>query len=76
MPSETSSVHVIDDDEAMRQSMAFLLKAAKIDVQTYEVGRRIPRSLAEHPVGMRGHRRAHARHERHCVAAASEGNPC
>ena len=29
-------VHVIDDDEAMRKSLAFLLRAAKIEVQTYE----------------------------------------
>jgi two-component system response regulator FixJ len=29
-------VHVIDDDEAMRNSLAFLLRAAKIEVQTYE----------------------------------------
>jgi two-component system response regulator FixJ len=29
-------VHVIDDDEAMRDSLAFLLRAAKIEVQTYE----------------------------------------
>ncbi len=36
MPPETPSVHVIDDDEAMRQSLAFLLRTAKIDVQTYD----------------------------------------
>jgi len=29
-------VHVIDDDEAMRTSLAFLLRAAKVEVQTYE----------------------------------------
>ena len=29
-------VHVIDDDEAMRNSLAFLLRSAKVDVQTYE----------------------------------------
>jgi len=28
-------VHVIDDDEAMRKSLAFLLRAAKLEVQTY-----------------------------------------
>jgi two-component system, LuxR family, response regulator FixJ len=36
MPSETPTVHVIDDDEAARQSLAFLLGTAKIDVKTYE----------------------------------------
>ena len=34
MPSDT--VHVIDDDEAVRDSLSFLLKAANIDVKTYE----------------------------------------
>jgi two-component system, LuxR family, response regulator FixJ len=29
-------VHVIDDDEAMRSSLAFLLRSAKVEVQTYE----------------------------------------
>jgi two-component system, LuxR family, response regulator FixJ len=35
MPS-ASMVHVIDDDEAVRQSLAFLLKAAGLDACTYE----------------------------------------
>jgi len=35
MPSD-HVVHVIDDDEAMRNSLAFLLRAAKVEVQTYE----------------------------------------
>lgn len=34
-PSDTL-VHVIDDDDAARDSLAFLLRAAGIDVQTYE----------------------------------------
>lgn len=29
-------VHVIDDDEAMRDSLRFLLKSAKLDVETYD----------------------------------------
>ena len=39
-------VHVIDDDEAMRDSLAFLLRSARIEVKTYEnaVG-----FLAAHP---------------------------
>ena len=36
MPSDGAVVHVVDDDEAMRQSMAFLLRTANIQVQTYE----------------------------------------
>ena len=36
MPSEDATVHVIDDDQAARDSLAFLLKAAKLPVNTYE----------------------------------------
>jgi two-component system response regulator FixJ len=36
MPSDRAVVHVIDDDEAARQSLAFLLGTAGIAVQTYE----------------------------------------
>jgi two-component system response regulator FixJ len=35
MPSEGDIVHVIDDDEASRQSLAFLLESAQIGVRTY-----------------------------------------
>ena len=35
MPSEKAIVHVIDDDEASRQSLAFLLQTAKIKSRTY-----------------------------------------
>ena len=35
MPSDTDIVHVVDDDEAMRDSMAFLLRAENLQVQTY-----------------------------------------
>jgi two-component system, LuxR family, response regulator FixJ len=36
MPSDKAIVHVIDDDDAVRESLAFLLGTAGIDVQTYE----------------------------------------
>jgi len=36
MPSDGPIVHVIDDDEAARDSLAFLLGTAKISVHTYE----------------------------------------
>src|SRR5262245_29780999 len=40
MPTENAAanatIHVIDDDEAARQSLAFLLKASKLAVTTYE----------------------------------------
>lgn len=35
MPSEQGIVHVIDDDEALRDSLAFLLRAARIEVESY-----------------------------------------
>ena len=36
MPSDKAVVHVIDDDEAMRKSLAFLLGAVGMEVRTYE----------------------------------------
>jgi len=35
MPSEKGLVHVIDDDDALRDSLAFLLRTAKIEVASY-----------------------------------------
>src|SRR3974390_2377959 len=34
--STKSVVHVIDDDEAVRESLAFLLRSADLEVSTYE----------------------------------------
>ena len=36
MPSDKAIVHVIDDDEAVRQSLAFLLGTAGLEVRTYD----------------------------------------
>jgi two-component system response regulator FixJ len=36
MPPDSAIVHVVDDDEAARQSLAFLLRAHAMEVQTYE----------------------------------------
>src|SRR3954451_4900675 len=36
MPSDKAVVHVIDDDEAMLESLAFLLSAVGLEVRTYE----------------------------------------
>jgi two-component system response regulator FixJ len=36
MPSDDAIVHVVDDDEAARESLAFLLKTAKLAVKTYQ----------------------------------------
>jgi two-component system, LuxR family, response regulator FixJ len=35
MPSEPGFVHVIDDDEALRESLTFLLRAAGLKVKSY-----------------------------------------
>lgn len=35
MPSEQRIVHVIDDDEGLRESLTFLLRTAEIEVQSY-----------------------------------------
>jgi two-component system response regulator FixJ len=35
MPSDNATVHVIDDDEAMRESLSFLLATAGMTVRTY-----------------------------------------
>jgi two-component system, LuxR family, response regulator FixJ len=35
MPSERTVVHVIDDDEALRDSLTFLLRTAQIEAQTH-----------------------------------------
>lgn len=36
MPSSSSQVHVIDDDDAARESLEFLLRSAGNEVRTYE----------------------------------------
>jgi len=36
MPSDKSTVHVIDDDEAVREALTFQLGSAGIDVRTYD----------------------------------------
>jgi two-component system response regulator FixJ len=36
MPSDKATVHVIDDDEAVRESLSFLLGTVGMGVQTYE----------------------------------------
>jgi two-component system response regulator FixJ len=46
MPSD-ATVHVIDDDEAARDSLAFLLASAKIDVRTYESATAFLSSMAD-----------------------------
>jgi two-component system, LuxR family, response regulator FixJ len=35
MSSETPAVHIIDDDEALRESLTFLLRTARIDAESH-----------------------------------------
>jgi two-component system response regulator FixJ len=50
MPSE-GIVHVIDDDDAMRESLAFLLKSSKIPVQVFDSATSFLDRLAEVKAG-------------------------
>lgn len=45
-PPIDAVVHVIDDDDAARQSLAFLLRSAQIETQTYETAVAFLNSLA------------------------------
>lgn len=46
-PDSSVRVHVIDDDEAARQSLAFLLQSADIDVATYDSATRFLNALPQ-----------------------------
>jgi two-component system, LuxR family, response regulator FixJ len=35
MPSDKGMVHIIDDDDGLRESLAFLLRAAQLEVQSF-----------------------------------------
>jgi two-component system response regulator FixJ len=47
MPSDVAVVHVVDDDEAMRQSLSFLLRTANIEARTYESAADFLRALPQ-----------------------------
>src|SRR5580704_4604083 len=51
MPPEKPIVHVIDDDEAARQSLAFLLRAADLEVRAYESAMAFLAAAAPVPAG-------------------------
>ncbi len=45
--SDVNLVHVIDDDEAVRDSLAFLLRTAALDVNTYPSAKHFVESLTK-----------------------------
>src|SRR3974377_50611 len=47
MPSDKVVVHVIDDDEAVRQSLQFLLESAGIDVAVHDSAAQFLRRISE-----------------------------
>jgi two-component system response regulator FixJ len=49
--SGDSTVHIIDDDEAVRQSLAFLLRSAQIEVCTYDSASAFLKAIAEMKCG-------------------------
>jgi two-component system, LuxR family, response regulator FixJ len=51
MPSDKAIVHVIDDDQASRDSLSFLLQTASIDVQTHSSATAFLDRLAELQAG-------------------------
>ena len=60
MPSETGIVHVIDDDEALRDSLAFLLRAADLEVMSHASAAAFLDVAAADQLGLHHHRRADA----------------
>jgi two-component system, LuxR family, response regulator FixJ len=49
--SPNSLVHVIDDDDAARESLKFLLRTAKIDVRTYDSATAFLNTVSEGAIG-------------------------
>ncbi len=65
-------VHLIDDDDGVRQAVAFLLTTSGYAVRVYEFGGGLPRGAADGAAGLHRHRRAHAGDGRAGTAAAVE----
>ena len=70
MASEKGMVHVIDDDEALRESLVFLLRTARIDVESYASASAFFDAPPDPRLELCDYRRPHAGNERHRPAAA------
>ena len=64
-------VHIVDDDEAVRQSLAFLLSSAGLAVRLYDSATRLSCRPRERQGRLPDHRYAHARHDRTRAARTS-----
>jgi two-component system, LuxR family, response regulator FixJ len=51
MPSESRVVHIVDDDEALRESLGFLLRTAQLEVQSHASGEAFLEALPNARVG-------------------------
>ena len=65
-------VHLIDDDEGVRQGLAFLLTASGFAVRVYEFGRRLPRRPSGRATGLHRDRRQDAGNGRPRAAATAQ----
>ena len=66
-------VYVIDDDDAVRQSLEFLLKTAGISARGFDSARAFLEVLPADQIRLHHHRRAHAGNHRHRPLAPAQG---
>ena len=66
-------VYVIDDDDAVRHSLEFLLKTAGIEVRGFEFGKDLSGNAAADQNRLYNYRRAHARDHGHRSFAPRQG---
>ena len=71
--SDKTAIHVIDDDSAMRDSLAFLLDVNGYKPLVYEIGGRFLERGNCRCVRLCGFGHPHARHERHRAGQKAEG---
>src|SRR3974377_1304910 len=50
-PSAARAVHIIDDDQALRESLAFLLRAAQLEVRSFDSAKTFLDALPDASVG-------------------------